>query len=173
MPCRYLPRLSQQRLELGEGFCYEISMRKRILSRANVVASGNSVEPTPLSAAFPSALCVDEPEVAPCSMRSIRGGATIRGSAFGKPATAIPHPEVAGNKRGVSATSVALISPFGTRELPSRQVAMWRLIDKIHAPRLSLRHNYRSPHNGPSVALDLPRAAKVPMSKYLCCRLYR
>jgi hypothetical protein len=50
------PGSPQQRLELGEGFIYEISMRKRILSRANVVASGNSVEPTPFGATFPSAV---------------------------------------------------------------------------------------------------------------------
>jgi hypothetical protein len=50
------PGSPQQRLELGEGFFYEISMRKRILSRANVVASGNSVEPTPFGATFPSAV---------------------------------------------------------------------------------------------------------------------
>ena len=52
-------------------------MRRHILSRANVVASGNSVEPTSLSATFPSALRVGQPQVARCSMGSVQGGAAI------------------------------------------------------------------------------------------------
>ncbi len=67
----------QKCLHLRERLLDGVSMRRHILSRANVVASGNSVEPTPLSAAFPSALRVGQLQVARCSMGSVRGGAAI------------------------------------------------------------------------------------------------
>jgi hypothetical protein len=69
--------LPQDPFDLREGLLYGVSMRRHILSRANVVASGSSVEPTPLSATFPSALRVGQLRVARCSIGSVQGGAAI------------------------------------------------------------------------------------------------
>jgi hypothetical protein len=167
------PGSPQQRLELGEGFFYEISMRKRILSRANVVASGNRLSQLPLALR-------SHPHCVWMSHKWHRTRCDPSGAVLPfevRPSANQRRPYPLPKSPGTSVVSRLPPSPLSHPSVPasspSRQVAIWRLIKEIHASKLSPRHNHRSPQNGPSVALDLPRAPKVPMSKYLCCRLYR
>src|SRR5215212_10693002 len=95
------PALPEQRLQLGKRLFYGVSMRRYVLSRANVVTRGDSAEPVPLNATFPFALWWAGYE---------RPGARWDPSGYGRChlrfglpqiAAAIPHLAVAGNERGV------------------------------------------------------------------------
>src|SRR5215210_8871249 len=87
-------------LYLGERLLYGVSMRRHILSRANVVASGNSVNGVPYALRFH-----------PHSFRAYQGGAVLVGIRPGwrcylrfglsRRALTIPHLAVTGTKRKI------------------------------------------------------------------------
>ncbi len=67
--------LPEDVLDLREGFLYGVSMRRHILSRANVVAleRGNSISQSPFALRFYSQLRLSHSKTARCSMGSVRG----------------------------------------------------------------------------------------------------
>jgi hypothetical protein len=99
----------QQRLDLRESLFYGVSMRRHILSRANVVASGNSVNGVPYALRFH-----------PHSFRAYQGDSVLYEFRPGRRcylrfglshrALTIPHLAVAGTKRKIP----GFRSPFST-----------------------------------------------------------